>query len=834
MGEEESNSTCVSLQLGRRNSSMAENMQPIAVHYKDEEGKDLSYHKVGSNLRTDQNFPYIESDEVQNSGLELEWDMETELEELGTSSLDQYQENNFTEDFQPDSFNGHFKPDNFTDQELKQPKKQSHSVTSSHLTISPKGRFQRLQEEPEYFSHCSESGSKLTLQHFCRIFKLICTCLFIFILGLLIGYFSKRPSYLTTCCVTEEASSSETQFLADIVNSITKENIERNYRHIMQISVNKTNTDKVKEIALLWTSLGLKEVQLVNYSVILDLPGATPNTITVNNGQCYYPSGQTCDEKSKGQEFLHSYAAYSARGTLKGEIVDVQYGTVEDLQKIKLVKPVKNSIALIKLGVLPFLYKLSLLEELGFGGALVYIDPCDLPEGENSNDQFSISLNNGFEPFTSDFSAKYADHGNMTANLTTLLVQPVTVALLRKIFKLPENTGTSQCLPVKLPETENCTIILKIQSVSMKKEITNSFGFLRGAVLPDRYVILGSPHLSVYAENNKDWVSSAAILASIIESVMLKVKGAWRPKRTIIFCSWGGTFFGNIGSYKWTEEFKRLLESNAVAYIGLQNPIHGNVSLLSFSSPSLQQITTEVLKKVCSGMESCYKSNVSALQMKGDADVFLHQLGIPAVQFVFDNVKNSETTNFISEAFFIAEEETNQKDPSFYLHEYIAKLTSEMILQVASEPVLPFNALDVALEIQKNIEGDDTARMLMEKVRSLRETAQLFQSNEMRPANDPKERDPIRVRILNDILQNFEKNFLIQKSPIGFSRNILYRLDEKTTRFSILQNAKDLCNMQKSNETLLAALQEVLNCVTSAELYLQEGLHVFESDRTEL
>ncbi|KAE8603906.1 hypothetical protein XENTR_v10014497 [Xenopus tropicalis] len=832
MGEEEANSTCISLQLGRRNSLMPESMKPISVHYREEEGKDLSYHKVGSDISAGPDFPYIESDEVPSSGLELEWDMETELEELGD---DQYQENNFTEHFQPDSFNGHFKSDNFTDKEVKPSKKPSHSVTSSHLTISPKGRFQRLQEEPEYFSHCADSGSKMNSQHFCRIFKLFCTFLFVFILGLLIGYFSKRTFCLTTCYATEDASSSETQFLKDIVDSITKQNIEKHYRYIMQISVNKTNTDNVKEIALLWNSLGLKEVQLVNYSVILDLPGSTPNTITTNNGQCYYPSGQACDEKTKGQqsqEFLHSYAAYSAKGTLKGEIVDVQYGTVEDLQNIKLVKSVKNSIALIKLGVLPFLYKLSLLEELGFGAALVYVDPCDHPEGEN--DQFIMSLNNGFEPFTSDFSAKNADHGNIPSNLTTLLVQPVTVALLRKLCKLTENTGTDKCLPVKLPETEYCTVVLKIQSVPTKKEITNSFGFLRGAVLPDRYVILGSPHISTYAESNRSWVSSAAILASIIESIMLKVKGPWRPKRTIIFSSWGGTFFGNIGSYKWTEEFKRLLESNAVAYIGLQNPIRGNVSLLSISSPSLQQLTTEVLKKVCSGMESCYKSNVGALQMQGDADIFVNRLGIPAVQFVFDNVKRSETTNFISEAFFIAEEETNQRDPSFYLHEYIAKLTSEVILQVASEPVLPFNALDVALEIQKNVEGDDTAHMLMETARSLRETAQLFQSNEMRPANDPKERDPIRVRILNDILQNLEKNFLIQKPPIGFSRNILYRLDEKTTRFSILQNAKDRCNMYKSNETLLAALQEVLNCITSAELYFQESLHVFETDRTEI
>lgn len=52
----------------------------------------------------------------------------------------------------------------------------------------------------------------------------------------------------------------------------------------------------------------------------------------------------------------------------------------------------------------------------------------------------------------------------------------------------------------------------------------------------------------------------------------------------------------------------------------------------------------------------------------------------------------------------------------------------------------------------------------------LRESAELFQSDEMRPANDPKERIPIRVRMLNDILQDMEKSFLVEQVPPGFYR----------------------------------------------------------------
>ena len=67
--------------------------------------------------------------------------------------------------------------------------------------------------------------------------------------------------------------------------------------------------------------------------------------------------------------------------------------------------------------------------------------------------------------------------------------------------------------------------------------------------------------------------------------------------------------------------------------------------------------------------------------------------------------------------------------------------------------------------------GDQTTTpQLLALASRLRESAELFQSDEMRPANDPKERDPTRVRMLNDLLQDMEKSFLVQHAPPGFYR----------------------------------------------------------------
>ncbi len=59
---------------------------------------------------------------------------------------------------------------------------------------------------------------------------------------------------------------------------------------------------------------------------------------------------------------------------------------------------------------------------------------------------------------------------------------------------------------------------------------------------------------------------------------------------------------------------------------------------------------------------------------------------------------------------------------------------------------------------------------LLNMAASLRDNLAFFQSEVMRPANDPNERDPAHVRMLNDVLRDLEKSFLIPNPPLGFYR----------------------------------------------------------------
>lgn len=50
----------------------------------------------------------------------------------------------------------------------------------------------------------------------------------------------------------------------------------------------------------------------------------------------------------------------------------------------------------------------------------------------------------------------------------------------------------------------------------------------------------------------------------------------WRPRRSLVFCSWAAEEYGLIGSYEWVEEHAKVLATRAVAYINVDNAVVGD------------------------------------------------------------------------------------------------------------------------------------------------------------------------------------------------------------------------------------------------------------------
>lgn len=72
-------------------------------------------------------------------------------------------------------------------------------------------------------------------------------------------------------------------------------------------------------------------------------------------------------------------------------------------------------------------------------------------------------------------------------------------------------------------------------------------------VFADRYVLVGARHSSWYEGGLADWSSGAAVISQIMDSLKAQTAAHWRPDRTIVFCSMGGSALGNVGSFEWGE-----------------------------------------------------------------------------------------------------------------------------------------------------------------------------------------------------------------------------------------------------------------------------------------
>ncbi|KAJ3599656.1 hypothetical protein NHX12_033612, partial [Muraenolepis orangiensis] len=235
------------------------------------------------------------------------------------------------------------------------------------VSASPHGRFEQLQEDPEYVSHFTRCpGHKAGQRRLhCALARYLLAGAGLFIAGLLIGRFTGSlpapggggPSALPP---------DNTDMLEDLLKGITADKIKTLQRALSSLPDAGEETT-ARFLYRQWVGLGLSDVRLSNHTVLLSLPGPAPNTITDGAAnQCFLPCGAPCNQHGRDPPLRpeRSYAAYSAVGSLEGsvetgkaEVVDVQYGGVQHLRLASQSANLTGRIALLKLGQAPLLYK---------------------------------------------------------------------------------------------------------------------------------------------------------------------------------------------------------------------------------------------------------------------------------------------------------------------------------------------------------------------------------------------------------------------------------------------------------------------------------------------
>ncbi len=106
-----------------------------------------------------------------------------------------------------------------------------------------------------------------------------------------------------------------------------------------------------------------------------------------------------------------------------------------------------------------------------------------------------------------------------------------------------------------------------------RRTIWDVIGKIKGTEYPDDWVVVGN-HRDAWVYGAVDPNSGTASMLEAVHGVGALLHDGWRPKRTIIFCSWDAEEEGLIGSTEWVEQHAQALD-HAVAYFNVDVAVAG-------------------------------------------------------------------------------------------------------------------------------------------------------------------------------------------------------------------------------------------------------------------
>lgn len=657
----------------------------------------------------------------------------------------------------------------------------------------------------------------------------------LFFLGFIIGWFAK-PTPRT------EHHQESSRFLKEFLEEMKAQNIRqhlRKFTRLPHLAGTEQNLKYAAQIREEWQSFGLDSVDLVHYDVLLSYPNKTrPNYISIVDALGNKIFNTSLEEPvPEGYEniadIVPPYSAFSPKGQPEGELVYVNYGRTEDffqLQRQMRIN-VTGKIVIVRYGKIFRGNKVKNAILAGAKGLIMFSDPADYcaegvqtyPDGWNlpgggAQRGNVLNLNGAGDPLTPGYPAKeytYRPKLEDGVGLPKIPVHPIgyydAIHLLKNMGGgIPPNNWKGalnvsyRIGPGFINDYKNLTVRLNIHTNNQVTRIYNVIGKIRGAVEPDRYVILGG-HRDAWVFGGIDPMSGAAVVHETVRSAGRLLSKGWRPRRTIVFASWDAEEFGLQGSTEWAEENAKLLQERAVAYINADSAIEGMYTLRVDCTPSLHALVYDITKQIKSPEEgeegmSLYESwhkrdnwtndrdapRISKLGSGSDFEAYFIRLGIASGRARY--TKNKKTERYSSYPVYHSVYETFEivdrfYDPSFRRLEAVARVRGGLIFSLADSLLLPLDVTEYADSLEKyalsisQIAQRHPAEMQKYQV----SFDPLFSAveNFTAAAGDFHERlqtldktDSLQVRIVNDQLMYLERAFI---DPLGLPGRPFYR-----------------------------------------------------------
>ncbi|CAK8692129.1 unnamed protein product [Clavelina lepadiformis] len=635
-------------------------------------------------------------------------------------------------------------------------------------------------------------------------------------IGIIIGYFGIQES------VPTENESIHKKLMKEISN----ERIEQNLWDITRKPhIAGRDTDEkvlVERIKNDWENAGLDSVVVHPYDVLLSYPLQSDSNYVAlldKDGNEYEVSQKkelVIDEEQNDPDVVNPFNAYSAPGTPSGDLVYVNYGTIDDFIELNRNVGISTSgkVCISRYGKIFRGDKAKHAEQYGCLGLILYSDPADYTvpwAGVYPSDWYlpptgaqrgTLWVENG-DPRTPNYpSISSAWHmSEMEIPLPKIPVTPIGYGdawkYLEKLggAEVPESWRGDLNITYRYGPGFNSHTESKIKMYVKTKNqaaiIHNVVGYIQGGVEPDRYVIFGN-HRDAWVFGAIDPSSGTAVLMEMVRAFGKMVKQGWRPRRTLVFCSWGAEEYGLIGSTEWVEEFQKELQSRTVAYLNVDSAVNGNFTFRGSGVSSLRDVVFEAAKlvdnpdsaEVAAGRSTVYDTWKLKLADNDNLDIpyfgglgsgsdyatFLQVIGICSIdlRYVYDYSTDLGSYPVYHSVYETFELVSKFVDPDFKFHQAVGRVWAEVGRKLSDSVVLPINCRLYAKDLQKK--EDSLITEFGEKMsdhgidlKLLQDAIQMFATAAEKIHNRAdalKPNDFYANRALNDQLMQLERAFI--------------------------------------------------------------------------
>jgi N-acetylated-alpha-linked acidic dipeptidase len=433
----------------------------------------------------------------------------------------------------------------------------------------------------------------------------------------------------------------------------------------------------------------------------------------------------------------------SGSGDVTGEVIYANYGRLEDFDQLAAQHvDLHGKIVLVRYGGNFRGVKVYIAQQRGAAGVLIYSDPQD--DGYYKGDPWPIGPwrpDTGVQRGSVQFLFKYPgdpetpgvastpdlpDSARISpeGNQPHIISIPISYHDASPILKALEGPGVPQGWQGALPFRYHLGPGgVKVHLVSdqdyQRRIIWDVIGKVKGTEYPDDWVVAGN-HRDAWVYGAVDPSSGTAAMLEAVHGIGALLKQGWRPKRTMVFCSWDAEEEGLIGSTEWVEAHAKTLE-RAVAYFNVDVAVAGP-DFSAAAVPSLKQFVRELTRSVPSPLGATVYDQWKNAKLEGnehrgsnapaetedvhvgdlgsgsDFTPFLQHVGVPSTDIGSSGPYGVYHSTFDDYAWYV-----QNADPHFVYLQEMARVFGLEALRMADTDVLPYDYVTYARAIDTYI-----------------------------------------------------------------------------------------------------------------------------------